>query len=188
VRIFHNVKLVIDLVNAESIVIEAGCYLLSVGRKDIFNVLDSDPDLMPCLDYERVVGLEEWVPTYTKDDNFLKNIDKGACVIPSTSESGLKINTKDFNKISINNTASSNTTPEYDIAVSHPTTTSDEDPIFDPYRVAPNGVEAPRNLIELFPPLQPPTFYSFSQIEPDDSSPHGQLNELLSQAMIDPLL
>jgi hypothetical protein len=187
VRIFHNVKFVIDLVGAESLVIEAGCYLLSVGRKDIFNVLDSDPELMPCLDYERVVGLEEWVPTYTKDDNFLKNIDTSTYVIPSNPESGLKINTKDFDKMSINNPNSSNTTPEYDIAVSHPTTTSNEDPIFYP-QLSPNGGEAPRNLIELFPPLQPPAFYSFSQIEPDNSSPHGPLNELLSQAMIDPLL
>ncbi|KAJ3307434.1 hypothetical protein HDV03_000082 [Kappamyces sp. JEL0829] len=66
IQIRHSIVVTIELKASDTISIEAGCYLSGLGKADIQKMLDEDPEVMPTLDYNKVVGIECWVPEYTE--------------------------------------------------------------------------------------------------------------------------
>ncbi|KAI8924821.1 hypothetical protein BC831DRAFT_463728 [Entophlyctis helioformis] len=69
-QVRHSIQVSIDFWGgADRISIESGVYLSSVGRADVENVLDSDPEILPTLDYDKMVGIEVWVPEYSLRDD-----------------------------------------------------------------------------------------------------------------------
>ncbi|KAJ3348999.1 hypothetical protein HDU83_000920 [Entophlyctis luteolus] len=72
VEVKHTVQVRVDLEGVEKpIVMECWAVVASVGKKQCGALLEHRIDLMPILDYERVVGKEVWVPAYEKFDSFL---------------------------------------------------------------------------------------------------------------------
>jgi hypothetical protein len=63
-KISHSFKFTISMMGHEEVVIERGCYLLSVGLKDCDKLLISDAEIVPSFDYEKEIGIEDWVPEY----------------------------------------------------------------------------------------------------------------------------
>ena len=47
---------------------ESGVILSSVSRTECEAILDLYPEIVPALDYEKVVGTEIWLPEYTEKD------------------------------------------------------------------------------------------------------------------------
>ncbi|KAI9203587.1 uncharacterized protein BJ171DRAFT_137120 [Polychytrium aggregatum] len=62
----HSIQITIELEGAEKIVVECGCCLTSVGKKECAALLESEPHLVPTLDYDKVVGGEVWHPPYSE--------------------------------------------------------------------------------------------------------------------------
>ena len=94
VRVFHTAKVVIEMQNAETITMESGLYLVSVGMKDCQRIMESEPDLLPRLDYEKVVGLEQWVPPYLYKEDILVH-DHELTDILSYDQSEKEVSKKD---------------------------------------------------------------------------------------------
>ncbi|KAJ8328346.1 hypothetical protein O5D80_003704 [Batrachochytrium dendrobatidis] len=67
-QVRHSVHVTIDFIEAERISIESGVYLLSVGHEECAYVLDNHPEILPTLDYDKIVGIETWVPEYSAQD------------------------------------------------------------------------------------------------------------------------
>jgi hypothetical protein len=169
-RIFHSVKLQIDLINAEPITIDSGCYLLSVGRKEILKVLDTDPEIMPPLDYERVVGLEVWVPTYNETDPLL--------ISPSTAS----FSTSEESDFDDMDTEPSSMVPCYDEAISQPIEFSKDDPLFKTHQSIDMSVSlSNRSVLQLISSGRE----SARHVLPidDESSPTASVSALLMEAM-----
>jgi hypothetical protein len=79
VSIRHTITCVIEMRGADTISIESGCYLAGISAKDCFKLLDTDPSVVPTLDYQKFSGISEldhWVPEYCTDvDNYTKEED-----------------------------------------------------------------------------------------------------------------
>nr|KAJ3422245.1 hypothetical protein HK105_000535 [Polyrhizophydium stewartii] len=69
-QVRHSVQVSIEFIGAEKMSIESGVYLLPVGHDECVRVLDEDPEILPNLDYDKIVGIEVWVPEYSERDPF----------------------------------------------------------------------------------------------------------------------
>lgn len=163
------------MVNAETLTIESGCYLLSIGRKDIFKVLDTDPEIMPSFDYERVVGLEEWVPTYTEKDLFLGDLDVSNFIHYDEPLICNRNNNREKSKIIDDETD----------AFSQPVENPRYFPIFSPFRIEDwRNIENNTATLDLMPSLLKPPTKSLPRKKPA----HEDLGALIAEAMNDSLL
>ncbi|KAH6571818.1 hypothetical protein BASA60_006995 [Batrachochytrium salamandrivorans] len=88
-QVRHSVLVTIDFVGAERISIESGAYLLSVGHDECARVLDEHPEILPPLDYDKIVGVEIWVPEYSVKDPDLVDTSAVDAEEMSVSESSL---------------------------------------------------------------------------------------------------
>ncbi|KAJ2991999.1 hypothetical protein HDV02_003359 [Globomyces sp. JEL0801] len=69
-QVRHTISVTIDLFGADSICIEAGCYLFNIGKVECERLLEHEQDIVPTLDYNKVVGpLEVWVPEYQEKED-----------------------------------------------------------------------------------------------------------------------
>jgi hypothetical protein len=64
VEIRHSVQITIEFQGHEKLNMESSIILSSVNSMDCLELLDYNPDIVPALDYEKVVGNQEWVPAY----------------------------------------------------------------------------------------------------------------------------
>ncbi|RKO90318.1 hypothetical protein BDK51DRAFT_38282 [Blyttiomyces helicus] len=64
----HSLQVTIEFVGADKLVMESGCILASIGRADAGALLEMDPELVPPLDYDKIVGGDVWVPVYEAKD------------------------------------------------------------------------------------------------------------------------
>ena len=67
VAIRHTITCMIEMRGSDTISIEAGCYLAGVGLRDCVKMLNTDSDVLPTLDYQKMSGISEldhWVPHY----------------------------------------------------------------------------------------------------------------------------
>lgn len=67
-QVQHTLQVNIHLLNADKIAIESGVFLSCIGRSECARVHQEDPEILPTLDYDKVVGIQEWVPEYTQDN------------------------------------------------------------------------------------------------------------------------
>jgi hypothetical protein len=75
VQFRHSFTIQIDIIGAEPVVLTSGCYLISTGLKVCDRLLQDDIEIMPCMDYEKIIGLEVWVPEYHESDEYLRDCD-----------------------------------------------------------------------------------------------------------------
>ncbi|KAJ3323596.1 hypothetical protein HDV06_001620 [Boothiomyces sp. JEL0866] len=73
VQVRHVISVSIELRFADRITIDGGCYLADVGKSDCEIMLEREVEIMPTLDYNKVIGLEVWVPEYQERDEYLKD-------------------------------------------------------------------------------------------------------------------
>ncbi|KAJ3256856.1 hypothetical protein HK103_005100 [Boothiomyces macroporosus] len=73
VQVRHVISVCIELRFADRITIDGGCYLADVGKKECELMLEKEVEIMPTLDYNKVIGLEVWVPEYQEKDEYLKD-------------------------------------------------------------------------------------------------------------------
>lgn len=76
-EIRHSIQVKIEFFGHDRILMESGVILSSVSRTECEAILDLYPEIVPALDYEKVVGTEIWVPEYTEKDSIseaLRNI------------------------------------------------------------------------------------------------------------------
>ncbi|KAJ3275152.1 hypothetical protein HDV01_001291 [Terramyces sp. JEL0728] len=73
VQVRHVISVSIELRFADRITIDGGCYLADVGKKECEIMLEREVEIMPTLDYNKVIGLEVWVPEYQEKDEYLKD-------------------------------------------------------------------------------------------------------------------
>ncbi len=72
ISVRHAICVHIEIKGADSISIEAGCYLAAVGKLDCQNLLKTDIDIVPSLDYNKITGgIEVWVPEYTETSDLI---------------------------------------------------------------------------------------------------------------------
>ncbi|KAI8823183.1 uncharacterized protein EV422DRAFT_566041 [Fimicolochytrium jonesii] len=71
----HSLQVSIDFYGADKLVMESGCVLASVGREECGRVVDEDPEIVPVLDYEKVVGVELWVPEYRERESVAEMVE-----------------------------------------------------------------------------------------------------------------
>jgi hypothetical protein len=64
-NIRHVYKVTIHLLNYESTTVEAGCYVSAVNKKSCERLFLTDPEILPSLDYDKLIGIENWVPEYS---------------------------------------------------------------------------------------------------------------------------
>ncbi|KAL2915306.1 hypothetical protein HK105_205171 [Polyrhizophydium stewartii] len=86
-QVRHSVQVSIEFIGAEKMSIESGVYLLPVGHDECVRVLDEDPEILPNLDYDKIVGIEVWVPEYSERDPFFPD-SLVASPMPSHSNTG----------------------------------------------------------------------------------------------------
>ena len=72
-EIRHFIQFRVDLDKSDPVKLEAPVILCGVNTNDCLKLLDESTDMMPALDYEKVVGKDVWVPTYTAKDPLLHN-------------------------------------------------------------------------------------------------------------------
>jgi hypothetical protein len=68
IEVRHSIQVKIDFFGHDRILMESGVILSSVSRTECEAILDLYPEIVPALDYEKVVGTEVWVPEYTEKD------------------------------------------------------------------------------------------------------------------------
>ncbi|RKP00231.1 hypothetical protein CXG81DRAFT_19787 [Caulochytrium protostelioides] len=68
VDVKHSVQITLHFDHADPVVLECGVTLTSVSRSDCLALLDADPERVPPLDYDRIVGSAGWVPAYARHD------------------------------------------------------------------------------------------------------------------------
>jgi hypothetical protein len=67
-QVRHVVQVTVELLYGESITVDANLYLSSVSKKKCLELLENEGEVLPSLDYEKLIGLQEWVPEYHKED------------------------------------------------------------------------------------------------------------------------
>ncbi|KAJ1341080.1 hypothetical protein BSLG_004321 [Batrachochytrium salamandrivorans] len=75
--------------NPRDAILQSGAYLLSVGHDECARVLDEHPEILPPLDYDKIVGVEIWVPEYSVKDPDLVDTSAVDAEEMSVSESSL---------------------------------------------------------------------------------------------------
>ena len=68
-EIHHSIKVTVELQGAEKFTIESSVIVSSVSRNNCLKVLEQIPEIVPALDYERVMGTDVWVPEYAEKDD-----------------------------------------------------------------------------------------------------------------------
>ncbi|KAJ3016647.1 hypothetical protein HKX48_003924 [Thoreauomyces humboldtii] len=76
VEVRHSLQVTIEFIGADKLVMESGCILSSVGRDDCGELLESSPELVPPLDYDKIVGGDMWVPEYTTLDDLAEEVKR----------------------------------------------------------------------------------------------------------------
>ena len=67
IMIRHSYILTIGIWGGNDLKLEAICYISPTTKKECIELLEQQPDIMPNLDYDRNIGLENWVPDYLMD-------------------------------------------------------------------------------------------------------------------------
>jgi hypothetical protein len=67
-QIRHIVQVTVELLYGESITVDANIYLSSISKKRCLELLETEGEVLPSLDYEKLIGLQEWVPEYHRED------------------------------------------------------------------------------------------------------------------------
>jgi hypothetical protein len=62
----HSYRVYIHMRGCDSVVLDAVCYVSAVPKSKCESILSEDTELFPILNYDTTVGLEDWVPEYTK--------------------------------------------------------------------------------------------------------------------------
>jgi hypothetical protein len=57
------------MLNCDNISVEAGCYISNVSKNECDQLMKEEPDILPTLDYDKLIGLEVWVPEYIPPDD-----------------------------------------------------------------------------------------------------------------------
>ena len=65
VMIRHTFVVTIGVWGGSDIKLEAICYVSQTNKKECLCILQDEPEILPNLDYERNIGLEDWVPAYS---------------------------------------------------------------------------------------------------------------------------
>ncbi|KAJ3088879.1 hypothetical protein HK102_007728, partial [Quaeritorhiza haematococci] len=69
VEVRHVVRVDVEFEGpAEKLAFECGLVLASIGKRDCYKLLDEVTEIVPTLDYDKVVGGETWIPQYTVED------------------------------------------------------------------------------------------------------------------------
>ncbi|KAI9017842.1 hypothetical protein BC832DRAFT_537064 [Gaertneriomyces semiglobifer] len=74
IEVRHTLQVAIEFIGADKLVMESVCVLSSVSQTDIAALLDTDAEVVPGLDYEKVVGKEVWVPEYSRWDAVVERV------------------------------------------------------------------------------------------------------------------
>ncbi|ORY53112.1 hypothetical protein BCR33DRAFT_845342 [Rhizoclosmatium globosum] len=71
----HTLQVRVEMYGVEKpIVHECWAVVASIGKRGVFGVLDNRVELMPTMDYDKVVGNDVWVPRYEREDPFLGDL------------------------------------------------------------------------------------------------------------------
>ena len=97
IMIRHSYVVTIGIWGGSDIKLEAICYVSQTTKSESLTILNTDPDILPRIDYERNIGLDSWVPEYSTD--YLsseyalstKNTEKPSKTIKKTTSSDYSI-------------------------------------------------------------------------------------------------
>ncbi len=178
IQIRHSMIVTIEMKAADTISIEAGCYLTGMGKAEINKMLEEDPEVMPTLDYNKlVVGLEVWVPEYEQhqhldhsDGNRLESIQS-----PSNSvrrEDNAEVSVVEEYQPVLNDATSSAVDNSTSSELFHDAYSDIVEPSFS-CKPTPMGINPDQRVI----PSSPPPAYAFDNISrPTDPDLEPVLN------------
>eukprot|EP00842_Homolaphlyctis_polyrhiza_P001988 jgi/Hompol1/2790/HPOL_000382-RA len=87
IQVRHSIQVTLDFIGADRITIESGVYLLPVGHDECARILEEDPEILPSLDYDKIVGIEVWVPEYAPRDPVFADPENASDATPDQTSS-----------------------------------------------------------------------------------------------------